>query len=165
MLPGVGLQLSLYYLDDATNRVPVASNDLVYTPQQFPTRTHFLDCSVEVPSVRPGDPWAGRHIGIKMVSTATLDNEGGYWDVDNVRLVATTEAILLNPAQTNSGFAFTLLSEAGAAYAIQIANALTNSGPSGWSTAATITNTTGDFRFVDTATNAGVRFYRAQRVF
>jgi len=165
MLPGVGLQLSLYYLDDATNRIPVASNDLVYTPQQFPTRTHFLDCSVEVPAVRPGDPWAGKHIGIKMVSTATLDNQGGYWDLDNVRLVATTEAVLCNPAQTNGGFAFTLLSEAGSAYAIQSADALTNSGAGNWSTTATITNTTGDFRFFDTSTNAGIRFYRAQRVF
>jgi hypothetical protein len=165
MQSGVGLQLSLYYLDDATNRIPVAVNDLVYNSQQFPNNTHFVDCSVDVPPVRPGDPWAGKHIGIKIVSTATLDNQGGYWDLDNVRLVATTQAILLNPAITNGNFAFTLRGDAGSAYAIQVASAVTNPSPTNWSTAFTLTNTTGDFRVVDPSTNSGVRFYRAQRLF
>jgi hypothetical protein len=165
MKPGVGLQLSLYYLDDATNQITVAANDLVYNAQQFPNNTHFVDCSVDVPAVSPADPWAGKHVGIKMVSTATLDNQGGYWDLDNVRLVATTEAILLNPTSTNGNCAFTLLSEPGSAYAIQMANVLSNSASSNWSTTATITNTSGEFRFVDASTNSGTRFYRAQRLF
>ena len=54
------LQLSLYYRDAASNMVTVAATTITNTAQLFPTNTHFVDFSVQVPGVLPTDPWANQ---------------------------------------------------------------------------------------------------------
>lgn len=85
---GSGLQLSLYYRDGLNNPVTVGSTYVTYDAQTFPNSTHLIDCSVNVPTVQAGDAWAGKNIGIEMMS-ASMGNS--YWDVDNVRLAAVPE--------------------------------------------------------------------------
>src|SRR5581483_8522761 len=84
---GATMQLSLYYRDASNNVVTVASRTITNTPALFPTNTHFVDFQLDVPTVQPGDAWAGQNIGIEMLCTVDFSNLGGYWDVDNVRLV------------------------------------------------------------------------------
>lgn len=80
------LSLRLYYRDAANNRVTVASNSVVYSVSAFPSTTHLVDYSVSIPAVRSSDPWSGKIIGVEIQS---VQGTGvGYWDVDNVRLVA-----------------------------------------------------------------------------
>jgi len=88
MPEGATLELSLYYLDPATNRVPVATTTITNTAELFPVRTHLTDFGVQVPPVKVSDPWAGRPIGAKILSTVTTNLQGGYWDLDNVRIEA-----------------------------------------------------------------------------
>jgi len=88
MTNGSTFELSLYYMD-GTNMVIVESTTVTNTPENFPTETHFVDFSVQVPGVQATDPWAGQNIGIQLLATPDFDNPaawGGYWDVGNVRL-------------------------------------------------------------------------------
>jgi len=86
MADGAGLQLSLYYRDAGNNMVTIGSTPINYTAGSFPNATHFTDFSVTVPAVQAGDAWAGQNIGIGIFSTSGTG--AGYWDLDNVRLVA-----------------------------------------------------------------------------
>ena len=115
---GATLQLSLYYRDDANNMVPVATTTITNTAGLFPTNTHFVDFSVQLPVVQGTDPCANQHIGVMIASTVGFDLMGGYWDVDNVRLTETIYPTLSNPQMTNGHFAFTLRSEPGLAFEI-----------------------------------------------
>jgi len=88
---GSTLELILYYLDDANNHVPVASTTVTYSTAAFPITTplNLIDYSVHVPTVQKGDAWAGKKIGIQLLSTTPLQlSTGGNWDLDNVRLTA-----------------------------------------------------------------------------
>ena len=46
--------------------------------------TQLQDFSVVLPTVRPGDAWAGKTIGVAIRAAGAA---GGFWDLDNVRLV------------------------------------------------------------------------------
>ena len=108
-----------------------------------------------------GDPWAGKNIGIRLASTITDTNlEGGFWDLDNVRLSATLVPSLTEPAWNNGQFSFTLSSEAGMVFEIQ---ATTNVNTLNWSTVGFVTNTTGAARYTNSA-SAGRSFFRARSV-
>jgi hypothetical protein len=161
MQPGVTFQLGLYYRDAQSNRVTVAATTLTNTTANFPTNTHLVDFQVQVPGVQAGDPWAGKNIGIQLLSTATFINAGGYWDVDNVRLVETVENQLANPAISNGQFQFTARSEPGLRFEI-----LTATNPalpaSNWTSLGVITNVTGATPFVDTNAPGAQRYYRAR---
>ena len=87
MQPGATLQLSLYYRDASSNMVIVAATTITNSTTLFPTNTNLVDFQVQVSAVQPGDAWAGRNIGVQIASTVGFDIPGGYWDVDNVRLV------------------------------------------------------------------------------
>jgi hypothetical protein len=90
MTNGSTLQLSLYYLDASNDMVTVAETTVTNTITNFPSETHFVDFAVQVPGVQTNDPWAGQNIGIQILATPDFDNPGswgGFWDVDNVRLV------------------------------------------------------------------------------
>lgn len=91
MAEGVSMDIRLYYLNDLDEKVTVASTTVVNTLAKFPTNTQFVDFTVQVPVVKPGDAWARRQIGIQFISNATFENEGGYWDLDNVRLTSEIE--------------------------------------------------------------------------
>jgi len=86
MSNGATFQISFYYRDASSNRVTVASTTITNTPELFPTNTHFIDFEVRIPVVRGDDAWAGRHIGVQLASTVGFDLQGGYWDLDHVRL-------------------------------------------------------------------------------
>jgi hypothetical protein len=82
--------LSLYYRAVSNNIVTVAATNIVYSTDVFSNITHLLDFTVDVPTVNATDSWAGKHIGIQLLSTTFDPNLiTGVWDVDNVRLSST----------------------------------------------------------------------------
>ncbi len=93
LAPGSTLQMSLYYRDGA-NLVTVGSTSIAYSLTAFPTNSplNLLDYSVNVPTVQAGDAWAGKNIGIQLLSTTPIEMAtGGNWDFDNVRLSTVPE--------------------------------------------------------------------------
>jgi len=163
MVEGTTLELSLYYRDSSNNLVPVAALSVTNSGALFPSPTHFVDFQVQVPTVKASDPWAGQHIGIEILSTVSPDLEGGYWDLDNVRLSSTVTPALMAPAYTNGHFSFTLQSEPGLPFEMlastNVALALSN-----WTSLGTLTNVSGTIPFTDPATNVSRRFYRARQL-
>lgn len=89
MREGASLMLSLYHRQDPAPPGTVAFTNVVHSSALFPTTTSFVDVSLTTAVVKPTDPWAGKHIGVSLLSTI-LDPSlsGGYWDVDNIRLEA-----------------------------------------------------------------------------
>jgi hypothetical protein len=160
MLQGATLDCRLYYRDASSNKVVVAVTTVTNTSAVFTNNTHLIDFSVQIPSVQATDSWAGRHIGIQLISTVTTNLQGGYWDLDNFRLVSLEEPSLLNPVSTNGQFQFTLKSEPGLKLEIL---STTNVAAPIWASAGIVTNTTGNSVFSDSL-NGESRFYRAQRL-
>jgi len=163
MMQGATLEISLYYRDAASNKVTVAAVSITNTTSVFSNTTHLIDFEADVPMVRAGDAWTGQHMGIQMLSTVDTNLQGGYWDLDNVRLSSILEPVLLDPAWTNEHFQFTLRSEPG--LRIEILSATNAALPMlDWSSLGILTNTTGVTSFSDPATNFNERFYRARRL-
>ncbi len=122
MLDGVTLELSLYFRDDANQVIPVAVTTVTNSPTLTPGRTNLADFSVVLPVVKPTDPWAGRHIGIQILSTVSFELRGGYWDVDHVRLEAIPESVpTLKVALTESDLLLSWTSLENALYQLEIA--------------------------------------------
>ncbi len=163
MAPGASLEVSLYYRDDGSNQVVVAATNIVYSGALFPNTTNFMDFSAQLDTVRAGDAWAGRHMGILLLSTVGFDLMGGYWDLDNVRLTSASAPVLSSGTVTNGQFAFTLQSDAGAHCEV-LAAANLSLPASQWTSLGTVTNLTGSMIFVDNKANAGGRFYLARLV-
>jgi hypothetical protein len=164
MVEGSTFQLSLYYLDASSNMDFVAMTTVTNTPANFPTGTHFVDFHVQVPGVQPTDPWAGKNIGIQMLATPDFNDAaqwGGYWDVDNVRLIETTALSLVNPALTNGQLGFTVQSEPGVVFQI-LATTNLSLAATNWTRVATFTNSTGSLPYVDQSAVLGQRFYTTQ---
>lgn len=164
MSNGVPLQLSFYYRDALSNMVTVASTTVTNSATLFPTNTHFVDFSVTIPGVQSGDVWAGKNIGIALVSTVDFSLVGGYWDVDNVRLEEKTAPMLIAPQFTGGVPKFTVRSEPGLQFQL-----LTSTNPTtpltNWTVLGSITNTSGATVFSDTpSTNLISRFYRARQL-
>jgi len=86
---GSSFLMSLYYLDGVNQPVTVGSTPITYTAAGFPNPTHLYDYSVNLSEVQSGDAWAGKNIGIQLLST--FGTGTGYWDADDVRLVAVPE--------------------------------------------------------------------------
>jgi hypothetical protein len=163
MLNGVTLQLSLYYRDALSNMVTVASTTVTNDPSVFTTNTHLVDFSAQIPVVAPTDPFAGKNIGIAITSTSNFGNLGGYWDLDNVRLVETTATQLISPAASAGQFSFTLTSEPGLAFEI-LATTNLLLGTNGWTSLGTLTNATGVTNVTDTPASLNQRFYRLRQM-
>jgi len=162
MTNGVTLDLSLYYRDSSSNMMTVAVTTVTNSLQAFPTNTHFVDFQVHMPAVKAGDPWAGQHIGIQLLSTANFGNAGGYWDLDNVRLTETPALALSSAGVTNGEFSFTVVSQPGVQFEIQASKDIATAS-SNWITLATFTNATGITSFRDSTTNSA-RYYRAKQL-
>jgi hypothetical protein len=163
MAPGASLELSLYYRDSTSNLVTVAVTSVTNSSDVFSNNTHFVDFHVEAPAVQPGDAWAGQHIGIRLLSLIDTNLEGGYWDVDNVRLAAIPPPVLSAAAVTNGQFQFILSSEPGLRYQILASSDLLLP-RSNWATLGTITNVSGTTLFTDATPGPGRRFYQAHQV-
>lgn len=155
------LELSFYYRDSASNAVTIASTIVTNSTGQFPTNTHFLDFRVATPTVTPEAPWAGKPVGIRIASIVGFDEQGGYWDVDNVRLEIIQSPILSAPTSDAGQFQVTLESPQGRYEVLSTADLAAP--VSAWTTAGTITNTTGRVTFVDPNSDVGHRFYQVRR--
>ena len=160
---GATLELSLYYRDAASNQVTVAATTITNTEAAFSNVTHLVDFKVNVPTVKSSDAWAGRHIGVAIMSSVSFDLAGGVWDVDNVRLTSTSAPILTGSTATNGQFIFTLQSEPGLGVEI-LASTNPASKAADWASLRTITNYTGSYLFSEPATNRPGRFYRARQL-
>jgi hypothetical protein len=163
MQEGVTLELSLYHRDAASNRVTVAATTITNTPAVFTTNTILVDFQVNVPVVKPEDPWAGKKIGIQFLSTVSPEMEGGYWDLDNVRLVSTQAPIFLNPTRSNGEFHCNIQSEPGLRFEIFAGQDLL-AAPENWTSLGIITNSTGTIPFVDSTPGFAQRYYQARQV-
>lgn len=161
MLQGVTLALSLYYRDTASNRVAVATTIVTNSISVFSNNTHFVDCEVNVPVVKAGDPWTGKHIGIEFMSTVSSNMQGGYWDLDNVRLREISAPALKAIARNDSGFQLSLHSEPGLRFEVLAATNLLLPAAS-WTSLGMITNVSGETVFTDPETNFAVRYYQAR---
>ncbi len=82
------LELSLYYRDGASRITIGTPTTITFDTAIFNPAGPFalVDYSVIVPTVQAGDAWAYKNIGISIASV--LGDGSGYWDMDNVRLVA-----------------------------------------------------------------------------
>ncbi len=79
------LELVLYYTD-ANNAREIACQTIDATGL---SSTELIDYSLHVPAVQTGDPWAGTAIGVALRSAGAA---GGFWDIDNVRLIESVPA-------------------------------------------------------------------------
>jgi hypothetical protein len=159
MASGTTLLLALYYRDNNSNTVTVASTNITFTPTVFPTTTHYIDQTVRVPTVKNNDAWAGQKIGILMMSTVAPELSGGYWDLDNVRLTARAGGLAVQPSWVNGQFQLTMQSDPGLKLEV-LATTNVVSAVSVWSSLGTLTNATGVATFADqTSTNSTSRFY------
>jgi hypothetical protein len=77
---GTSLELAFYYISNGQ------FFDIAIAPVSIEglTSTFLEDFSLILETVEAGKPWAGKNIGIAIRSTGS---SGGYWDLDNVRLV------------------------------------------------------------------------------
>jgi hypothetical protein len=158
---GATFELALYYRDSASNLVVVAATDVTNVPTVFSNNTHFIDFRADSAFVQGTDPWAGQHIGVRLLSTITDTNlEGGYWDLDNVRLTSTSAPTLSNPVWTDGQLSFMVQSEPGAALEIQKSPSLDLAQI--WSSLGSITNDTGTAPFTDADATNGQAYYRAR---
>ena len=160
MAEGVSLEISLYAVATGSNRTTVAAVSITNSPSVFSNVAHFMDFQVLVPTVKESDPWAGQHIGIQMLSTVSTNLQGGYWDLDNVRLMAVAAPILENASLTNGQFQFTVRSEPGGRLEVQAATNGLSPGTA-WNVVGTLTNASGTTLFTDPQADFDRRFYRA----
>lgn len=163
MLPGVTFELALYYRDAASNQVIVAATSITNSLSVFSNTVTLIDFQVSVATVQPTDAWAGQHIGVRLLSTVDPSLQGGYWDVDNVRLTGTTQPSWANLIWSNGQFALTLKSEPGLQFEV-LASSDPGLPPSSWSSLGILSNATGSVVFTDTAANSERRFYRARQL-
>lgn len=93
MPEGVPFSLQLYYLN-AGSKVIIDTQTVLHTPTLFPDHVTVRDFTLDVTAAEVQAAGAvGKQIGIQFIvnSTFGVDPQGGYWDVDNVRLTETPE--------------------------------------------------------------------------
>jgi hypothetical protein len=164
MQQGVTLDANLYYRDENSNRVAIATTTVTNLSTIFSNATHLMDFHVNVPAVQAGDAWAGKHIGIEFKSTiATNLTEGGYWDVDNVRLREFPPPQLTALVASPQGFELSVHSETGMVVEILASTNLLLPAPA-WSSVGTVTNLDGVVSFTDVEPPATDKYYRARLV-
>ncbi len=162
MAEGVSLELGLYYRDSAGQIVTVAAASIVHSRAVFTNNTHLVDFKVRTPRVTPADPWAGRNLGVRILSTVGFDLQGGYWDLDNIRLASIPDPILIEPGWAGSRFGFTIRSEPGLQLEV-LSSADARLPLSQWTVAGTLTNRTGTAAFIETAPVEARRYYAARQ--
>lgn len=91
ILDGATLELQLYYLTPGGVMSVLADTTVTENSTNFPDHVTEVNFSATLPTVQATDAWNGQPIGIQLISSTTAANAGGYWDVDNVQLVATPE--------------------------------------------------------------------------
>lgn len=162
MMAGVTLELSLYYRNEEGNAVTVAVTSVTNSLNAFSNTTHFVDFQVQVPPVKHTEPWAGRGLGVRLLSTVGSELQGGYWDLDNIRLTSAGQPVLTDVSVANGEMQLELESAPGMQFDL-----LSSADPSlplaEWTRVSTLTNVTGRVSYSEQATNAGARVYRARQ--
>jgi len=92
--PADTLELVLYYRE-GPNTVDIECEVVTATGL---SSVELRDFSFYLPTVEPGDAWAGMTIGVALRAAGM---PGGFWDLDNVRL---TEALPVSIAVENASF-------------------------------------------------------------
>lgn len=162
MPPGAMLRMALYHRDAASNKVVIAQRIITNSLAIFPDTTNFVDFTLQMDAVKPGDAWADQYIGIQLMDVSAAPSATGYWDVDNVRLAFKRVPMLSNPALNGGQFQFTLNSEPGAKLEVLAATNVTLP-LSNWTSLGAVTNTTGDTVFAEPA-GLGQRFYQLRQL-
>ncbi len=122
---GTTIELDLYYRDDFTNLVTVVSNTVAHSTTLFPDHIHLHDFAVLTAPVQATDPWAGKHLGIRLQSTTATNLVGGYWDIDNIRLASIEpKAPVLSITLLNPGLILSFNSSPDCQYQLQISQDL-----------------------------------------
>ena len=130
MLEGVSFAASLYFRDAATNLVNIGVTNVAYSHATFPTadnglpiRTNLTYFKLRIPPVKATDPWAGQYVGIHFLSTVSPEMQGGYWDVDDIRLADLPPPVLtITPAGTDLLLSWTSVN--GFRYQVQLSEDL-----------------------------------------
>lgn len=160
MREGVTLALALYYRDASSNMVVVSMTNVTHSVALFPSLTHFVDIPVSTPVVKASDAWANQNVGIALVSTVDPLLQGGYWDVDHVRLQEIDPPRLV----TRRAGEIVVESEPGLVFEIRASSSLVTPIAS-WAVIGSVTNTTGTATFVDPSVGSkSLRFYIARLV-
>lgn len=88
----VPIEIRLYYRDAENNKVTVGAMTFTYDANAGYVK-HFNDVQLDIPPLSSLNLWAGKNIGVQLISTLTLADldpvtgkAGGYWDLDNIRL-------------------------------------------------------------------------------
>lgn len=111
MFEGASVRMELFFIDENSAPATVAATDIVHSLDTFPTTTLYVDQTLVSDPVGAADPWAGEPIGIRFTSTTRPDIAAGFWDIDHVRLTATSPSNGLREPEWRDGeFRFTLVS-------------------------------------------------------
>jgi hypothetical protein len=81
------ISVTFFYRDAQNNIVSITKQSARYDTLT-PHFASFVDVLVSLPAVRPSDPWLGKNIGILIAPEPGASQQGGVWDVENVRLDA-----------------------------------------------------------------------------
>lgn len=163
MADGATLELSLYYRDDSGATTVLATTTVTNRPGLFGSPKQFLDYEVRTPIVQRTDAWHGRPIGVRFLSTVTPDTQGGYWDLDHVRLQATSELGLRDPRVVEGQFQFDLEGDVGQIFEVLASSGLASSSAN-WERVGIVTNLSGRVTFSEPVTGAAARFYSARQL-
>lgn len=93
MTIGEPLEFRLFYRDDDGRRITIdAAEVLNATDESQPHAKHLADAELVIPAVAADAPWAGRNIGVQMVSTvSSVAPVPGYWRIDDIQLTSVPE--------------------------------------------------------------------------
>jgi hypothetical protein len=163
MAPGSALELGLTSRDGQGATVRVASIAVLHDPLVFPAMTNLVDVSFTTPVVQAGDAWAGGAIGVDLLALAGTAPPGGYWDLDNVRLVDLAPPRLTDPRPVAGAIEFGILTEPGVVVEVLASDNPARPGP-GWERLGRVASETGTVVFRDALLATGRRYYRAELV-
>lgn len=165
MKPNVTLRASLYYRDANSNQVPVASTVITHSTNLFPNQTHLIDFDVRTPIVTASDPWAHQHLGIQLLSTVSSDLQGGYWDIDHIRLAELQPPKLVGRIDAQDQLLLTVHSDVGSVVQISATDQLAHSNlTNSWIPIATLTNDSGSVSLSIPPNLQHQRFFRSHIV-
>lgn len=89
---GTPMELRLYYRDETGGRVTLGTKEILnLTDESGPHALHLDAYELQLPAVPAGAAWAGKPIGVQLVSTVQSPMPGGFWRLDDVRLTSVPE--------------------------------------------------------------------------
>lgn len=120
MVDGATLEAGFIRWDANTNRIWVASMVLTNGPALADPRTSMRTVSFTMPGLPAGDPAVGWRMGVQVLSTLPLALQGGYWDVDHVRVERLTVAApVLSTRLEEGGLRIGWASQSGVRYRVR----------------------------------------------